>query len=380
MTKFFFIIFLLNLIFLEKAHSLDTTAKQAIVYDYQTKSIIFEKNSKELVSPSSMSKIMTLYYLFKKIKEGEVLLTDQFKVSKKAWKKGGSRMFVNLNSLVSVEDLIRGIIVQSGNDACIVVAEAISGSEEAFADELNILAEEIGLKNSNFKNSTGWPDPEHLMTVEDLLTLTIKTIEDFPEFYHYYSEKEFTYNKIKQINRNPMLFSNLIADGLKTGHTSLGGYGLVASVVKDDRRVIVILNGLKSSKRRASESEKLAKVALNQYSNIIIANKNEVLKSLNVWNGKKKLLDVVSQEDLIITIPKKIKNQISIFIKYKRPLLAPIKKGQIVAELTVKKKNTEIKIAQFNLHAKDNINKISFFPKIYYNFKYLILGDSIFSE
>ena len=213
-------IFLLILLFnFSKVLSLETAAKQAVLYDYETKSIIFEKNIDDLMSPSSMSKIMTIYYLFKKIKEGEITIDDEFEVSKKAWKKGGSKMFVEINSKVRVEDLIRGIIVQSGNDACIVVAEGISGSEAAFAEELNLLADEIGLKDSNFTNSTGWPDPEHLMTINDLLTLTIRTIEDFPDLYNYYAEKEFTYNDIKQLNRNPLLYKDIPADGLKTGHT-----------------------------------------------------------------------------------------------------------------------------------------------------------------
>ena len=237
-----FILIIFSIFIFNRALALNTTASQAIIYDYETKTVIFEKNSKELVSPSSMSKIMTIYYLFKKLKDGEIELTDEFKVSKKAWKKGGSKMFVNVGESVKVEDLIRGIIVQSGNDACIVVAEAISGSEELFAEELNLLGQEIGLKNSNFTNSTGWPDPEHLMTVEDLLTLTIRTIEDFPEYYHYYAEKEFTYSNIKQNNRNPLLYSNIVSDGLKTGHTSLGGYGIVVSIKQNNRRIILVLS------------------------------------------------------------------------------------------------------------------------------------------
>ena len=240
------------------------------------------------MSPSSMSKIMTIYYLFKKIQDGELKLSDKFKVSKKAWKKGGSKMFLNVNNMVSIEDLIRGIIVQSGNDACIVVAEGISGSEALFAEELNILAKEIGLTNSNFTNSTGWPDPDHLTTIKDLLTLTIKTIEDFPSLYHYYSEKEFVYSDIKQLNRNPLLYNNLGADGLKTGHTSLGGYGLVASVKKNDRRLIIILNGLKSSKVRSNESERLIKIGFNQFKNINLFDQNELVTRLNVWGGGKK--------------------------------------------------------------------------------------------
>ena len=222
--------------FIKNSFALETNAKQALLYDQETKTIIFEKNADDLMSPSSMSKIMTIYLLFKKMKEGDVKLDDKFKVSKKAWKKGGSRMFLNLNSFVTVEDLIRGIIVQSGNDACITLAEGISGSEDEFVYEMNLLAEEIGLKDSTFKNSTGWPDADHLMTARDLLTLAERTIQDFPEYYHYYTEREFEYNKIKQFNRNPLIFSDLNADGLKTGHTSLGGYGLVASVEKKNRR------------------------------------------------------------------------------------------------------------------------------------------------
>ncbi len=217
--------FLFFLFFANTCFAFETTAKQAILYDYQTNSVIFEKNSDDLMSPSSMSKIMTIYYVFKKLNDGELQLDDKFKVSRKAWKKGGSKMFINVNDEVTLEDLIRGIIVQSGNDACIAVAEGISGSEKLFADELNTLAKEIGLTNSNFTNSTGWPDPDHLTTIKDLLTLTIRTIDDFPELYHYYAEKQFTYGGIKQLNRNPLLFNNLSADGLKTGHTSLGGYG-----------------------------------------------------------------------------------------------------------------------------------------------------------
>ena len=289
--------------------AIETIAKQAILYDLDTKSVIFKKNSDQLVSPSSMSKIMTIYYTFKKISEGELSLQDEFIVSKKAWKKGGSKMFVKINDRVKVEDLVRGIIVQSGNDACIVLAEGLSGSESLFSEELNELGKEIGLKNSFFTNSTGWPDPQHLMTVDDLLTLSIRTIKDFPELFHYYAEKEFTYNGIKQLNRNPLLFTELNSDGLKTGHTSLGGYGLVATVKKNDRRLILVLNGLNSSKDRAKEAERLIKIGLNQYENIIIANANTSLKTLNVWGGDKKNVEVFSKEEISITVPKRIKKK-----------------------------------------------------------------------
>ena len=375
------LILIISSIFIfNRALALNTTASQAIIYDYETKTVIFEKNSKELVSPSSMSKIMTIYYLFKKLKDGEIELTDEFKVSKKAWKKGGSKMFVNVGESVKVEDLIRGIIVQSGNDACIVVAEAISGSEELFAEELNLLGQEIGLKNSNFTNSTGWPDPEHLMTAEDLLTLTIRTIEDFPEYYHYYAEKEFTYSNIKQNNRNPLLYSNIESDGLKTGHTSLGGYGIVVSIKQNNRRLILVLNGLKSSKERAKESERLSKIIINQYFNYLISEEDKIIKNLNVWGGKKKYVGAVPNQKIIVTIPKKVKNNLKMIVKYKLPLTAPIYKDKPIAELIVMKNDTNAVLSKFDLYPEVDVEKSSFLAKIYYNFKYLIFGDSIFSE
>jgi D-alanyl-D-alanine carboxypeptidase (penicillin-binding protein 5/6) len=378
--KKIFILIIFNIFVFNKAFALNTTASQAIIYDYETKTVIFEKNSKEPVSPSSMSKIMTIYYLFKKLKDGEIKLTDQFKVSKKAWKKGGSKMFVNVGESVKVEDLIRGIIVQSGNDACIVVAEAISGSESLFAEELNLLGQEIGLKNSNFTNSTGWPDPEHLMTVEDLLTLTIRTIEDFPEYYHYYAEKEFTYSNIKQNNRNPLLFSNIESDGLKTGHTSLGGYGIVVSIKQNNRRLILVLNGLNSSKQRAKESERLSKIVINQYFNYLISEEGEIIKSLNVWGGKTKYTGAIPNQKIMITIPKKVKNNLKMVVRYKLPLKAPLYKDKPIAELIVKKNDTNTVLSKFNLYPEEDVEKASFLAKIYYNFKYLIFGDSIFIE
>ena len=375
--KFFLISFFVSCLFNHKAFSLDTIAKQAILYDYETKTIIFEKNSEELMSPSSMSKIMTIYYVFKKIKDGDLKLTDKFKVSKKAWKKGGSKMFVNVNTMVSVEDLIRGIIVQSGNDACIAIAEGISGSEELFAEELNLLAKEIGMMNSSFTNSTGWPDPDHLTTIQDLLTLTVRTIEDFPELYYYYAEKEFTYSGIRQLNRNPLLFNEINADGLKTGHTSLGGYGLVASVLKNNRRLILILNGLKRNKDRSNESERLIKVGFNQYKVIDLYDQNQTITNLQVWGGRKKNVAVYSKESVNLTVPNRIKKDLVFTIKHYKPLLAPIEKDQKVADLIVKNKNAEI-IKKFELFSKNEIKKMSFFSKVYNNLKFLLLGDSIF--
>jgi D-alanyl-D-alanine carboxypeptidase (penicillin-binding protein 5/6) len=372
-------IFLLILLFnFSKVLSLETAAKQAVLYDYETKSIIFEKNIDDLMSPSSMSKIMTIYYLFKKIKEGEITIDDEFEVSKKAWKKGGSKMFVEINSKVRVEDLIRGIIVQSGNDACIVVAEGISGSEAAFAEELNLLADEIGLKDSNFTNSTGWPDPEHLMTINDLLTLTIRTIEDFPDLYNYYAEKEFTYNDIKQLNRTPLLYKDIPADGLKTGHTSLGGYGLVATTKFNDRRLILVLNGLSSNSERSKESQRLMRIGFNMFKNVTLAEKEERITSIPVWSGKKKRIDVYANENISFTIQKRFEKNLNYKIRYQSPLIAPIKKNSVVAELLVKNNNEIIKV--FKLYANESIKKINFFSKIILNLKFLLLGESIIEK
>ena len=364
--------------FIKNSFALETNAKQALLYDQETKTIIFEKNADDLMSPSSMSKIMTIYLLFKKMKEGDVKLDDKFKVSKKAWKKGGSRMFLNLNSFVTVEDLIRGIIVQSGNDACITLAEGISGSEEEFVYEMNLLAEEIGLKDSTFKNSTGWPDADHLMTARDLLTLAERTIQDFPEYYHYYTEREFEYNKIKQFNRNPLIFSDLNADGLKTGHTSLGGYGLVASVEKKNRRLILILNGLKSNKERRNESERLIKLGFNQFKNINVINMDTVIDNIPVWGGKKKIVSIYSKEKINITVPKRLKKNLKFSIKYKTPIIAPIKKDQKIAEFLIKKNNEILK--KYDLFSNEEVPKLNFLGKVFQNLKYLILGETLLNK
>ena len=369
------LIFLLFIIKTSLVQAIETPAKQGILYDFETKSVLFEKNSDELMSPSSMSKIMTIYYLFKKIKDGEISIDDEFEVSKKAWKKGGSKMFVNLKSMVRVEDLIRGIIVQSGNDACIVVAEGISGSEDIFADELNELANEIGLENSIFTNSTGWPDKKHLMTVNDLLKLTIRTIEDFPDLYRYYSEKEFTYNNIKQLNRNPLLFRPMGSDGLKTGHTSLGGYGLVATVKNKDRRLILVLNGLKSSAQRSKESERLMKIGFNQFKSIKIANKEKELGQIPIWSGTKKKVGFYTKDEISITVPKRDRKKINFKVRYQSPLIAPVEEGQYVADFLIKKNEQTIK--SYKLYSTNNVSESNFFSKMILNFKFLLFGESL---
>ena len=222
---------------------MDTAARWAFIQDFTTGAVLLEKNADAEMPPSSMTKLMTIYLVYERLKQGKMKLEDELLVSERAWKMGGSKMYVQVGTQVRVEDLIRGVIVQSGNDACIVFAEAIAGSEEQFVELMNQKAKELGLTNSNFRNSTGWPDPEQHMSCRDIATLARRIILDFPEYYHYDAEKTFKYNNIEQGNRNPLVQKGT-ADGLKTGHTEAAGYGLVASSKRGERRVIVVLNGL----------------------------------------------------------------------------------------------------------------------------------------
>ena len=224
----------------------ETGAKQVIIVDYTTGAELYGKNADEIMDPASMTKMMTIYKLFERLKNGSLSMEDTFLVSEKAWRKKGSKMFVPVGGRVSVEDLVRGIIVQSGNDASIVVAEGLSGSEAAFAEQMTAKARELGMTNTTFRNASGWPEPGHTTTARDLAILAAATIRDFPELYKYYAEMEFTFNKIKQGNRNPLLYRNTGADGLKTGHTEAAGYGLTASAVRGDQRLIVVAHGMKS--------------------------------------------------------------------------------------------------------------------------------------
>ena len=244
------------------ARALDIAAREVILIDYQTWTVLEESNADKRMPPSSMSKLMTAFMLFEAIHSGELSLDDEFQVSENAWRKGGaasggSTMFLEPNTSVRVEDLLRGIIIQSGNDACIVVGENMAGSEEAFADEMTARAYELGMTNSNFTNTTGLPDPEHYTTARDLAILAKRIIVDFPEYYSLYKETEFTYNEIKQFNRNPLLYRPGGADGLKTGHTNAAGYGLTASAVRDGRRLIMVANGMESTQARSEETSRL---------------------------------------------------------------------------------------------------------------------------
>ncbi|MDP6345602.1 MAG: D-alanyl-D-alanine carboxypeptidase family protein [Alphaproteobacteria bacterium] len=255
----------------------ETPAKQAMLIDHATGTVLFAKNAEQPMPPSSMSKLMTLYLLFERLAGGGLTMEDEFPVSEKAWRMGGSKMFVEIGKRVKVGDLVRGIVVQSGNDACIVVAEGIGGDETSFASLMNEKARELGLLDSHFVNASGWPDPDHVMSARDLARLAGALIDKFPQYYDLFAEKSFTFNKIRQGNRNPLLYKNIGADGLKTGHTRAAGYGLVASAVRKGRRLTLVVNGLTSVNQRSRESERLLTWGFREFGSYALFKAGEVV-------------------------------------------------------------------------------------------------------
>jgi serine-type D-Ala-D-Ala carboxypeptidase (penicillin-binding protein 5/6) len=312
----------------------DTAARWAFVQDFATGAALLEKNADDEMPPSSMTKLMTIYLVYERLKQGKLRLDDELLVSEHAWKMGGSKMFVQVGTQVRVEDLIRGVIVQSGNDACVVFAEAISGSEEQFAELMNAKAKELELTNSHFKNSTGWPDPEQHMSCRDIATLARRIIHDFPEYYHYDSEKTFKYNNIEQGNRNPLVQKGT-ADGLKTGHTEAGGYGLVASTRRGDRRVILVLNGLESMHQRAEEAERLMDWAFANFEDVTLFAAGDVIERVPVWLGTRPTVPLVGGRDLVVTMPRNWRNKASVKVSYDTPIQAPVAKGAALGKLVV---------------------------------------------
>ena len=317
------------------AANMSTVAKQAIIIDAQTGQVLFEKNPNEKMPTSSMSKTMTMYMVFEALKEGRVKLDDEFEVSERAWRMGGSKMFVELGKKIKLEDLIQGVIVQSGNDATVVIAEGLAGSEGEFALQATRKAHEMGMKDSNFVNASGWPDPDHYSTAHDLAILGLRTIEDFPEYYKYYAEKEFTYHNIKQQNRNPLLYKNIGADGVKTGHTESGGFGLIGSGVMGGRRVVMVLNGMKDMAERSQESARLLEWALRAFENVKLFSEGETVETAPVVMGQVEEVPLTIEKDMIYTLPMGSKNEIQARAVFEGPLVAPVAKGQRVGKLEI---------------------------------------------
>ncbi len=319
----------------------ENSARQAIIMDFDTGAVLYEKNAEERMPPSSMSKTMTVYMVFKALKEGRLKLDDAMAVSERAWRMQGSKMFVPLGERVKVEDLLRGVIVQSGNDACIVLAEGLGGTEDGFAEQMNAEAKRIGLTASNFTNSHGWPDPKHYTTARDLAVLARRLIGDFPEHYRYFKEIEFTYGvdakgtPIRQGNRNPLLYRNTGADGIKTGHTEDAGYGLAASAVREGRRIVIVFNGWPSMRVRAEESERMLDWAYREFNNYTVFKAGQQVDRADVWMGEAPTVGLVASKDIIVTLPRKLRPQMEARIVFDAPVPAPVLKGAAIGLVRV---------------------------------------------
>ena len=319
----------------------ESSAKHAILMDSGSGKVLFEKNADELMHPASMSKIMTAIMVFERLKSGRLSMDDEFTVSENAWRRGGatsggSTMYLELNSRVSLENLLKGIIVQSGNDACIVVAEGIAGSEEAFADMMTDRARELGLEKSTFQNATGLTDPEHQMTARELALLSRYLIEVFPEYYEIYSIPEFTWNDITQKNRNPLLSAYPGADGIKTGYVSAAGYGLTGSAKRDGRRLIMVINGLESTRARADEAQKLLDWGFRQYRTVELYQAGDSVGQARVWGGTNRWVNLTAKDDVRLALSDEEKDATTVEVAYDGPLMAPVEKGAEVGTVRFK--------------------------------------------
>ena len=317
------------------AQALDTAARAAMVVDLTSGAVLLDKNSDIPLPPASMSKLMTLNMVFEALAAGRLSLDEKFRVSEKAWKMGGSRMFVREGDRIRIEDLIRGVIIQSGNDACIVLAEGLAGSEEAFAAKMTERAVELGMTDSTFANATGWPHPDHRMSARDLILLTRRMLTEFPQYYSYYAETEFSWDGVTQKNRNPLLYLDIGADGLKTGHTEEAGYGLVGSAVRDDRRIAFMITGLDSSKARSVESERLTTWAFREFKTGKIATAGQIVGEAEVWIGSADTVALTPARDIVATAPYGALDELKVSIRYDGPVAAPIAAGDIIADLVV---------------------------------------------
>lgn len=359
------------------AAAIETQARNAILMDYDTGQYLYVKDHEKMVPPASMSKLMTVNMIFEKLKDGSLSLDDTFTVSERAWKlggaaSGGSTMFLKIGEKVRVEDILKGILIQSGNDACIVAAENLAGSEDDFAEMMNKRARELGLNNSSFVNSTGLPHPDQKMSVEDLAKLARHIIKEFPEFYHIFSEKYYTHNNITQGNRNPLLYSMPNADGLKTGHTEEAGFCLTASAKKGERRLIEVMTGMNSNKERSEEAERLMEWGFREFNNYNLLNKGQEIADIPVVFGNEKEVRLVVPETVKRTLKKSQAPKIKMTAVYDKPVKAPVAAGDKLGEVRIELDDQEME--NVPLVADKNIEKLGFFGRIGQNLKYLLFG------
>ena len=374
---FLFTLFLFN----QSSYSIEIKAPSVILQDYLSKEILYEKDADREIYPASMTKIMTSIIAFEMLKNGDLNLDDKFLVSEKAWKlstAGYSSMFIMVGDEVSVEDLLRGIIVASGNDACIALAEGIAGSEEEFAILMTSKAKEMGMNNTNFSNSSGINDPDNYSTLKDILIMSNYLIENFPNYYTYFSETEFTWDRtggdpITQGNRNPLLYKNIGADGIKTGYLAVEKYSLASSVERGGRRLIAVASGFKTKKDRSKESMKLHMWGFTNFDTLQISKQGEGFTEFDVWLGKKNTVKGYVKNDIYKTFKKARKKDIKAIASYNGPLPAPIKKGQEIGLLKIFFKNELID--EHKIFASEDIKKVNLFSRIIKSINYLIWGD-----
>ena len=356
-------------------------ARTGILVDYHSNEVLFELDPDSQIYPASMTKIMTSIIAFDLIKNNKLSLDDKFTISENAWRlsqAGYSSMFIMINDQVSVENLLKGIIIASGNDACVALAEGIAGSEENFADMMNEKAGEIGMTSTNFTNSSGINDPDNVSTVRDIALMSKYLIKNYPVYYELFAEKTFTWDRtggepIKQGNRNPLLYKNVGVDGIKTGYLAVEKYSLASSMKKKDRRVIAVASGFNTKNLRSTQSLKLLNWGFRNTNTFEISKKNETFFELDTWLGVKNKIKTTTKEDYYITINKKDITHLTVSLEYIGPISAPIQKGTQVAEIIVSKKDKVLK--KLPLYASEDVKKVNFFKSLLTSLNYLIWGD-----
>ncbi len=360
----------------------DVNARTAIVQDYLSGKILYEKDADRQIFPASMTKIMTSIIAFDLLKSGELSLDEKFLVSENAWRlsqAGYSSMFIMVGDEITVENLLRGIIVSSGNDACIALAEGIAGTEEEFAIMMTEKAKEIGMENTNFSNSSGINAPDNLSTVRDILIMSNYLIKNYPNYYEYYKETEFTWDRtggepIKQGNRNPLLYKNIGVDGIKTGYLAYEKYSLASTIKRNDRRIIAVGSGFVSKNERSKESLKLLTYGLTNFDTIKIAKKDEIFNELDVWQGTQKTIRSYINEDVYQTIPKAKKKYLKVSVNYQGPLKAPILKNDIIGKVKISYKDEQI--GEYDLLAFEDVKRQNIFSRFISSINFLIWGDA----
>ena len=378
----FFVVFFIFSIFHQNAHSqFEVKANYVIMQDHFSGKILYEKDADARIYPASMTKIMTTIVVFDLLKNGETSLDEMIVISENAWRlsqSGYSSMFIMLNDQISVEDLLKGIIIVSGNDACVALAEGLSGTEQDFVVLMNEKAQEIGMENTNFNNSSGINDVNNYSTVRDILKMSRYMIANYPEYYSYYKETSFTWDRtggepITQGNRNPLLYKSIGVDGIKTGFLTVEKYSLASSIKIGERRINAVASGFETKNSRSRESAKMLTWGLRRFDSIKVAEKNEIISSLNVWNGKKNKVEVVVAEDIYLTIPKRKKNTIKVVVEYNGPIQAPIAKGEKLGLLNIYIAG-ELK-KKIDIFSGEKIQKANIFSRLLTSINFLVWGD-----